>query len=412
MQNAMDDPALLFITLGALFLAGLAADAAGRRTRLPRVTLLILIGIAAGPAGLGLVTDGAQDWFEVATVAALALVAFVLGNALTRENLAAHGREILLVTTAIVLVTLIVMAAGLTALGLDPGLALILAAIGTATAPAATPDILAQARATGPFADRIRGIVAVDDAWGLIVFSVVLVVVAATGGNGAEPGPGATPLGHAAWDIGGALAVGLFTGLPAAFLTGRLSPGEPLQAEALGVVFLTAGLASWLGVSVLLSGIVAGATVANLARHHERAFHEIEHVEWPFMLIFFLLAGATLEVEHLPELGLYGAAFVVLRSLARLAGGWIGAHMAGLPAVERRWMGPALLPQAGVAIGMALVAGEAFPDWHEIILTLTVGTTVVFELIGPPATMLAVSRVRAAGAAAQNPSAAPGSRSP
>jgi Kef-type K+ transport system membrane component KefB len=402
----MDDPALLFITLGALFLAGLAADMAGRRTRLPRVTLLILIGIAAGPAGLGLVADGAKDWFEVASIAALALVAFVLGNAMTRENLAAHGREILLVTTAVVTVTLIVMTAGLSALGLDPGLALILAAIGTATAPAATLDILAQARAKGPFTERIRGIVAVDDAWGLIVFSLVLVVVLAGGGNGAEPGHGSTPLAHAAYDLGGALAVGLLTGLPAAYLTGRVSPGEPLQAEALGVVFLTAGLAAWLGVSVLLSGITAGAVVANLARHHERAFHEIEHIEWPFMLIFFLLAGATLEVHHLPELGLFGLAFVLLRILARLAGGYIGARLAGLPEVERRWMGPALLPQAGVAIGMALVAGETFPDWRETILTLTVATTVVFELIGPPATMLAVSKVRAA----QGPSAAPGSR--
>lgn len=411
----MDDPAALFITLGALFLAGLAADVAGRGTRLPRVTLLILIGIAAGPSGLGLITDGAADWFEVASIAALALVAFVLGNALTIANLAAHGREILVVTTAIVTATLAIMTAGLTALGLDPGLALILAAIGTATAPAATLDILTQARATGPFADRIKGIVAIDDAWGLIVFSIVLVVVAATGGNGAETPENMSPLAHGAYDIGGAFAVGLLTGLPAAYLTGRLRPGEPMQAEALGVVFLTAGLASWLGVSVLLSGITAGAVVANLARHHERAFHEIEHVEWPFMLIFFLLAGATLEVEHLPELGLLGLGFVVLRTVARLAGGWAGASLAGLPRVERHWMGPALLPQAGVAIGMALVAGETFPDWRETILTLTVGTTVLFELVGPPATMLAIRRVRAvaeADSGAQTPGPAPGSRNP
>jgi len=217
--------------------------------------------------------------------------------------------------------------------------------------------------------------------------------VGAMGGNGAASH--ASPLAHAAYDLGGALAVGLLTGLPAAYLTGRLSPGEPLQAEALGVVFLTAGLALWLGVSVLLAGITAGAVVANLARHHERAFHEIEHVEWPFMLIFFLLAGATLEIDRLPELGLIGLGFVVLRTVARLVGGWIGAGLAGLTPVERRWTGPALLPQAGVAIGMALVAGEAFPDWRDIILTVTVGTTVLFELIGPPATMYALRRVAA-----------------
>ncbi|MCU4653147.1 cation:proton antiporter [Roseibacterium sp. SDUM158016] len=393
----MDDPALLFVTLGSLFLAGLAADTLGRRTRLPRVTLLLLIGIVAGPTGLGLVPEGADGWFELISTAALALVAFLLGNALTVEKLAAHGREILLVTVAIVGATLLVMTLGLVALGLAPGLALILASIGTATAPAATTDILAQARASGPFADRIRGIVAVDDAWGLIVFSLALVIV------GADGGEGAAPLLRAALEIGGALAVGLATGLPGAYLTGRLSPGEPLQSEALGLVFLTAGLAAWLGVSTLLAGITAGAVVANFARHHERAFHEIEHVEWPFMLLFFLMAGAALEIERLPELGLTGLAYVFLRTLARLIGGWVGARMARLPRAERRWMGPALLPQAGVAVGMALVAGEAFPEWRDTIVTLTVGTTVLFELIGPPATMLALSRVKAQ-------SEAPGSR--
>lgn len=394
----MDDLALLFMTLGGLLLAGLAADTIGRRTRLPRVTLLLLIGMAAGPYGVGLIGHDTDGWFELAATAALALVAFLLGNALTVEKLARHGREILCVTLALMVATLALMTAGLSVLGVAPGLALILGAIATATAPAATIDILAQARAEGPFADRIRGIVAVDDAVGLIVFSLVLVGVGAAGvGNGE-----AAPLWHGLRDLVGALAVGLVTGLPAAFLTGRLQPGEPQQSEALGTVFLTAGLAIWLDVSPLLAGITAGAVVANFARHHERPFHEIEHVEWPFMLLFFLLAGATLEISELPELGLIGVAYVVLRILARLVGGLAGARIAGLPGVERRWIGPSLLPQAGVAVGMALVAGEAFPEWREIIITLIVASTVVFELIGPPVTMAALRRVQ---------NAAPGSRS-
>jgi Kef-type K+ transport system membrane component KefB len=134
--------------------------------------------------------------------------------------------------------------------------------------------------------------------------------------------------------------------------------------------------------------------VANFASHHERAFHEIEHVEWPFMLMFFLLAGATFDLARVPELGLIGLGYVVLRILSRAIGGWIGCRLARLPRAEWRWMGPALLPQAGVAVGMALVAGEAFPDWRDTLLTLIVGTTVVFELIGPPLTMLALRRVR------------------
>jgi Kef-type K+ transport system membrane component KefB len=398
----MDDLALLFVTLGGLFLAGLAADTLGRRTRLPRVTLLLLIGIAAGPSGFGLVGHGPTDWFELASTAALALVAFLLGNALTAEKLARHGREIMIVTLALLVVTIAVMGLGLSLLGVAPGLALILAALATATDPAATTDTIAQAGATGPFTDRLKGIVAVDDAWGLIVFSLVLVVVTVMGGDGAEGAP--SPLLEGGRELGGSLLVGLATGIPAALLTGRLTPGEPLQTEALGIVFLTAGLAIWVEVSPLLAGITAGAVVANLARHHERAFHEIENVEWPFLLMFFILAGASLDVARVPELGLVGLGYILLRILARMIGGWIGCRLAGLPRTECKWLGPALLPQAGVAVGMALVAGETFPDWRDTIVTLIVGTTVVFELIGPPLTMLALRRV-----AAQN--AAPGSRS-
>ncbi len=404
----MDDISLLFLTLGGLFVAGLVADIAARRTRLPRVTLLLVIGIAVGPAGLSLIPEITNGWFETVSTAALALVAFLLGNALTRENLAVHGREILVITCVLVLVTTLVMAAGLWAIGLAPGLALILAAIGTATAPAATIDVLTQTHASGPFANRIRGIVAVDDAAGLIVFSIVLVFVGA-----AVAGPYADGVGPensillAGKDLGGALLVGFVTGLPAAMVTGRVAAGEPMQSEALAVVFLTAGLAIWLDVSALLAGITAGAVVANFARHHERPFHEIEHMEWPFMLMFFLLAGAALEVERLPELGAVGLTFVVLRTVSRVIGGWIGGHLAGLPSIERRWIGPALLPQAGVAVGMALVAGEAFPEWHDTILTVTVATTVVFELIGPSATMMAVNRVRDQN---ETPKGAPGSR--
>jgi Kef-type K+ transport system membrane component KefB len=86
--------------------------------------------------------------------------------------------------------------------------------------------------------------------------------------------------------------------------------------------------------------------VANLASHHERAFHEIENVEWPFMLMFFILAGATLDVARLPELGMIGLGYVVLRILSRAIGGWIGCRLARLPRRNAQWIGPALLPQA------------------------------------------------------------------
>ena len=383
---------VIFLTLGGLFLAGLAADQLGRRMRLPRVTLLLFCGILAGGAGFDLIPAEAQVWYEFLSTAALTMVAFLLGGSLTRENLAAHGRAILAISLAIVAVTLVLVTFGLWLLGADPVVALILGAIATATAPAATQDAVRQAGADGGFAETLMGIVAIDDAWGLIAFSLIIVAA----GGLVEGAFSAHMLVEAGREIGGAILIGAAVGFPAALLTGRLSGGDPLRTEALGVVFLTAGLALWLEVSFLLAGMVAGMIIVNRARHHTRAFHEIEHIEWPFMILFFILAGAEFAPSHLAELGLFGAAYLALRTLARIIGGALGARIGRAPEIERPWYGIALLPQAGVAVGMALVAAEAFPEHGPAILTLTIGATVFFEIVGPIATIWAVDRVRRA----------------
>ena len=275
-------------------------------------------------------------------------------------------------------------------MGVDPGLALLLGAIATATAPAAIADVIHQSGIRNGFSETLSGIVAIDDVWGLIVFSVCLAFV--------HPSDGwVEPILVGTREIGGAVLLGICIGCPAAFLTGRLKRGEPLQTEAIGVVFLTSGLSIWFGVSFLIAGMTAGALIANFARHHEYAFHEIEHIEWPFMLLFFLLAGASLELGALWSLGWMSMAYVALRIVARLLSAEFGAWIGRVPKTERHVYGPALLPQAGVAVGMALVAAETVPLWGPTIMTVTIAATVFFEIVGPPFTLAALRRVQRAG---------------
>ncbi len=376
----------LLVTLGILFLAGLTADQFGRVTRLPRVTMLLLLGLAAGNAGLDLIPDEVAAWFDTLSIIALTMVAFLLGGSLSAKNLAKNGRPIFMISLAVTLATLVIVAGGLWLAGLPAGLSLILGAVATATAPAALTDVIRQSGIDNGFTDRLKGIVAIDDAWGLIVFSICLVFAAQSDGW-------QEVLAEAGRDLGGAVMLGIGIGLPAAALTGRLLPGEPLQAEAIGIVFLTAGLALWFEVSFLIAGMTAGAMIANFARHHDSAFHEIEHIQWPFMILFFLLAGASLEIDAIRVLGMAGVLFVLLRTAARFAGGIIGARLGRVPRRETLWYGPALLPQAGVAVGMALVAGERLPDLETAIMAFTIMSTVVFELLGPPVALLAIRRV-------------------
>jgi Kef-type K+ transport system membrane component KefB len=139
--------------------------------------------------------------------------------------------------------------------------------------------------------------------------------------------------------------------------------------------------------------MVMGLAIANLARHHDRPRREIETFEQPFLVLFFILAGAALEVGALAELGLVGAAYILLRTAGLWLGGWLGARLAGLSGPRARLVGLAITPQAGVALGMALVAKSRFPEVGDMLLGIVISTTVVFELIGPVVTRWTLSRV-------------------
>lgn len=375
----------LFLTLGGLFFIGLGADQVGRRSPVPRVTLLLLCGLVLG--FFDLLGDTLEAAHEVLSVTALTFVAFLLGGSLKITQLKVIGRQVLAISLTIVVVTILGISLGLMALGVDPGLAVILGGIASATAPAATTDVIRQSKIENNFTETLTSVVAVDDAWGLLAFSLCL--------SFALSGASEVVANHefsVMREVFGALALGIVVGLPGAYITGRIREGEPLEIEALALVFVTAGLALWSEVSFLIAGMSAGATIANLAVHHRRAFHEIEHIQWPFMVLFFLLAGASLDVTVLRDVGLVGLAYMALRTMARFLGGWLGAWIGAAPLAERPLYGLALLPQAGVAVGMALTAARAMPDMADQIIAVTIGTTIAFELFGPILTLRAIRR--------------------
>lgn len=273
--------------------------------------------------------------------------------------------------------------------GVPPHVALLLAGIAPATAPAATVDVVHEYSARGKFTNTLLGIVAIDDAWGLLVFSIMLAVVEALDGGGGVSNAIAT----GAWEIAGAVILGLVLGIPMAYITGRIRSGEPTQAEALGVVLICAGLAVWFEVSYILAAMVLGSVVASFATHHERPFNAIEGIEWPFLILFFLLAGASMHLSALINAGWLAIGYMVLRVLGQVGGVWIGGFICGAESRIRNWLGLTLLPQAGVAIGMALLAAQRFPQSKDIILPVVLGATVIFEVIGPAVTRMVLTHV-------------------
>ena len=185
----MDPTAQILLTLGGILLLGLATDVLGQRTPLPRVTLMLLFGMLIGPGMLNLVPTVVTDRFELIASMALLMVGFLLGGRLTRDTLRRCGREIISISVPAVIVTSTIVFLGLMLVGVPLEIAILLGCIASATAPAATVDIVMESGYKGRFADLLLAIVALDDAWGLIIFSLGLALVAALAGVDGHASP-------------------------------------------------------------------------------------------------------------------------------------------------------------------------------------------------------------------------------
>lgn len=384
----MQSSSQFLLTLGGILLLGLVTSTLGRRSILPRVTLLLIFGIIIGRDMLDIVPPAFYARFEIIADMALLMVGFLLGGKLTRDSLKKSARKVLWISVSAAVVTTVIVSLGLIWAGVSQEIAILLGCIASATAPAAILDVVMETDEQSPFKDLLLSIVALDDVWALLLFAIGMAVV--TSLNGA--GDGMPFVLMAAKDIGGAVILGMLVGLPAAFLTGRINPGQPVLTEALGLVFVCGGIALWLDVSFLIAAMAMGAVIANFAKHHEYPFHAIEGIEWPFMVVFFVLAGASLELTAVRDIGLIGAIYIVCRGIGKYLGTRVGSMFSKADPATKNWMPLALFPQAGVAIGMALVASNRFPEYGQVLLSVVIGSTVFFEIIGPVFTRLALKR--------------------
>jgi len=384
----MQSTSQFLLALGGILLLGLVMSALGQRTLLPRVTLLLILGVIIGKEMLNIIPLIFSELFDIIAVIALLMVGFLLGGRLTIDSLRQSMGKVLWISISTAIITTIIVSLGLVWVGVSKEIAILLGCIASATAPAAVLDVVTESNYKGPFRDLLLSVVTLDDVWALMLFGIGVAVVSSLNGYGIDD----SSILMAIRDIGGAIILGLLIGFPAAYLTGRLKPGQPILSEALGLVFVCGGLALWLDVSFLITSMVLGAVVANFAKHHQYPFHAIEGIDWPFMVIFFVLAGASLELKAVGEVGLVGTVYILCRIVGKLLGARIGTQCSRADQQTKSWMGAALLPQAGVAIGMALVASNYFPEYRQTLLSVVIASTIFFEIIGPVFTRLALLR--------------------
>jgi Kef-type K+ transport system membrane component KefB len=390
----VETPTTIHLVLGVLLLAGLLLGLLASRLGLPRVAAYVIAGILFSPHLLGdRLGIRVGDWAEPLTTAALGIIAYLIGGSITAGQLRRTGRVILgstlgeslgaaLAVTGAMLLILPDTVAGVPALMLAP----VFGAIAAPTAPAATIAVLHQYRASGPLSSTLLGVVALDDAMGVILFAIATALTTTASFAGGLSG--------ALVDIVGSVLLGLVMGFGASRLTRQLIRALrlPLVASA---VFLTIGLAARFDLSPLLSAMALGFSArASLGAAGDRLFAPVEYLEELVFLIFFTVAGAMFDPTVLAEyLGLV-AVYYLARVAGKVAGAAGGGLASGAEPVVRRWLGLALIPQAGVAVGLALAIGQ-YPNFRpvsEVVVNVILGSTLLAEVTGPIAVRIALGR--------------------
>lgn len=399
-------PILLVIGL-AIFLGTVGARVF-QWLRIPKVVGYIAIGLLVGRTGLNLVHEDMIQRLLPFNFFALGVIGFMIGGELHREVFRRHGRRFMIILLAEGMATFLVVSLAVSLLAmiwLPPAhaiaLGLMLGAIASATAPAATVDVLWEYKTRGVLTTTVFAIVAMDDGLALVLFALAssvtgLLIGSAGGGIG-------TMLWSTFYELAGAVALGVATGFGLNTILRRWRERERALTLVIGALALVIGVGLWIGVDVILAAMLLGATLTNLApRRSHVAFEIVEGFAPPIYVLFFVIVGARLHVTDMAAwMWALAGAFVVGRTGGKLLGAYLGARWGRAADSVRRYLGLCLFSQAGVAIGLAILAAGRFQGESAAIgnavATIVTATTFLVQLIGPPCVKLAVKKAGEVG---------------
>jgi len=390
----------ILLTVGLMSSLAFYAGKGMKPLRLPSLIGFMLAGVVLGPSVLGLLDHEVQQRLSFLTDVALAFVAVSIGLELKLSVLRRLGSGIITVIFSESLMAFALVFGVVWLLTRNVPMALIFGAIAPASAPAGTVAVIKEYKAKGPLTQALYAVVGFDDGLGIIIFGFASAVarhLLEPGGEGGFFTLMSEPLLEIllSLGVGGVLAL-LFS------LAARRIESRRDQFLLLFVFVMTAtGLSQMFHLSLILTNMVLGMVVVNTQRSALiGGLHDALADVMPLLfLLFFTLAGANLHVRELPALGLLGLAYVLSRSAGLMGGAWMGSTLGGLDRSIRNNLGMGILSQAGVAIGLALIvkaefsalgpAGEAL---GSTVITTVSATCIIFELIGPITTRIALKR--------------------
>lgn len=370
----------ILLVLSIILFAGFIITRLTNTLNLPKVSGYIMAGILIGPCGLNFIPQPMIGHMSFVSDLALAFIAFGVGKFFKKEVILRTGKRIIIITlfealTAGVLVTLVTKFF----FSLDWDFALILGAIATATAPASTMMTINQYKAKGEFVDTLLQIVALDDVVCLMAFSVVSALASGHAAGQVAVSDIMMPLVYNLL----ALLLGFFCGY---FLSRLLIPTRSRDNRlilAIAMLLGISGICAAADISPLLSCMVFGAAYINLTRD-KKLYRQINNFTPPVMSIFFIVSGMNLDVRALTTVGAIGVTYFVVRIIGKYLGTYVSCALTGTSRQIRNYMGLALIPQAGVAIGLAFLGQRLLPpETGNFMLTIILSSSVLYEMVGP-----------------------------
>ena len=407
----MSQTASIFLSLSVALLAGLLLSRLAKKVQLPAVTAYLVAGVLIGPFVLGRIgipgigiTGEQIAGFGLISDLALGFIAFSMGSEFRISQLKRIGKQATFVGVFQALFTTVIVDAALIILHLiipdkfSLQSAIVLGSVATATAPAATLMVVKQYKAKGPVTDILLPVVALDDAVGLVVFAVSFGIARSLGTGSVNV---TSVILEPVLEVILSLFLGFVMGLLFTLCEKYFHSRSKRMAVSVTFVMMTVAISSMsfeigsvhIGFSSLLACMMLGTVFCNICEVSEELMERADRWTTPILILFFVISGAELELSVFADIMvvLIGAVYIISRSLGKYFGAGISARLSKCNPNVVKYLGITLLPQAGVALGMAIKAIELGPE-GAIVRNITLFAVLVYEIIGPLLTKVALTK--------------------
>ena len=394
--NGRSSASDVIIPIALMLFSGFALTRVTKRLKLPNVTGYILAGILIGPFGLNLISDKLIDGTGFIADIALAFIAFSTGEFFTFSTLKKNGLKVCIITfLEAALASIFVFILSFSVLKMDFGFALVLSALASTTAPASTVMTIRQLGAKGDFVNTLLQVVALDDVFGLVAYSMAISLAVAGKLGDFQISAVVIPI---LVNIFVLLLGGLFGALMKLLMPKNRSTDNRLIIT-IALLFCFCGICALLDVSPLLGCMSMGTVYINITAD-DKIFKQLNYFSPPILLLFFVRSGVNFKIDALfhqegttagASLLVVGVSYFLVRILGKYVGSFLGSALVGKKKEVRNYLGLALIPQAGVAIGLSALGARILGGEDGSALeTVILASSVLYELIGPACAKLAL----------------------